>query len=51
MKIDGGCHCGNITYTAEVDPRRWAYAIAPIAKHCPGRRFALVFLRLKDTFT
>jgi len=19
MKIDGGCHCGNITYTAEVD--------------------------------
>jgi hypothetical protein len=20
MKIDGGCHCGNITYTAEIDP-------------------------------
>ncbi len=20
MKIDGGCHCGKITYTAEVDP-------------------------------
>ncbi|MEE9481004.1 MAG: GFA family protein [Kiloniellales bacterium] len=20
MKIDGGCHCGNITYEAEVDP-------------------------------
>ena len=20
MKIDGGCHCGNITYRAEVDP-------------------------------
>jgi hypothetical protein len=20
MKIDGACHCGNITYTAEVDP-------------------------------
>ena len=20
MKIDGACHCGNITYTAEIDP-------------------------------
>ncbi|MGZ8444356.1 MAG: GFA family protein [Candidatus Binatia bacterium] len=20
MKIDGGCHCGNITYSAEIDP-------------------------------
>lgn len=20
MKIDGGCHCGNLTYEAEVDP-------------------------------
>ena len=20
MKIEGGCHCGNITYRAEVDP-------------------------------
>ena len=20
MKIDGGCHCGNITYEAEIDP-------------------------------
>ena len=20
MHIDGGCHCGNITYEAEVDP-------------------------------
>ena len=20
MKIDGGCHCGDITYEAEIDP-------------------------------
>ncbi len=20
MKIDGGCHCGGITYEAEIDP-------------------------------
>jgi hypothetical protein len=20
MRIDGGCHCGNITYEAEIDP-------------------------------
>ena len=22
MKIDGGCHCGKITYTAEIDPEQ-----------------------------
>jgi hypothetical protein len=22
MKIDGGCHCGNITYEAEIDPEK-----------------------------
>ncbi len=22
MKIDGTCHCGNITYTAEIDPEQ-----------------------------
>ena len=22
MKIDGGCHCGRLTYTAEIDPGR-----------------------------
>jgi hypothetical protein len=22
MKIDGGCHCGNITFTAEIDPEK-----------------------------
>ena len=24
MKIDGGCHCGNITYEAEIDPDKMA---------------------------
>ena len=24
MKIDGGCHCGNITYEAEIDPENVA---------------------------
>jgi hypothetical protein len=24
MKIDGGCHCGNITYEAEIDPEKVA---------------------------
>ena len=22
MKIDGGCHCGDITYEAEIDPEK-----------------------------
>ena len=24
MKIDGGCHCGHVTYEAEIDPERVA---------------------------
>ena len=28
MKIDGGCHCGYITYEAEADPERPPSAIA-----------------------
>jgi len=28
MKIDGGCHCGYITYEAEADPQR------PFICHC-----------------
>ena len=25
MKIDGGCHCGYITYEAEADPQKPLY--------------------------
>ena len=39
MKIDGGCHCGKITYTAEVDPEKVAFAIAPIVRLYRGARF------------
>jgi len=31
MKIDGGCHCGKITYEAEIDPE-WVEDLSPIAK-------------------
>lgn len=33
MKIDGGCHCGAITYEAEVDPEKTSIAIVPIASN------------------
>ena len=40
MKIDGGCHCGYITYEAEADPERPPSAIARTASVSPDRRFA-----------
>jgi hypothetical protein len=33
VKIDGSCHCGKISYEAEVDPKRSAFVIAPIASN------------------
>ena len=32
MKIEGACHCGYITYVAEIDPDKSGYAIVRIAK-------------------
>ena len=40
MKIDGGCHCGYITYEAEADPEKPSSAIARTASISPDRRFA-----------
>ena len=40
MKIDGACHCGFITFEAEVDPEKVASAIAPIARRSPARPIA-----------
>lgn len=33
MKIDGGCHCGAITYEAEVDPEKTSICHARTASN------------------
>ena len=39
MHIDGGCHCGNITYEADIDPE--AVSICHCADcQAPGLRIA-----------
>ena len=35
MKIDGACHCGLITYEADIDPEQVVDEQSPaIASHC-----------------
>ena len=33
MKVTGGCHCGHITYEAEVDPGTIGSVTAPTARN------------------
>jgi len=40
MKIDGHCHCGRITFEAEVDPDAITIATAPTARPSLARPFA-----------
>jgi hypothetical protein len=40
MKIDGGCHCGYITYEAEADPEKTTICHCTDASISPDQRFA-----------
>ena len=51
MKIDGGCHCGNITYSAEIDPENVGMCHCTFAKLYRGKLFAPVCAQLKTRFT
>lgn len=42
MKIDGGCHCGNITYEAEVDPNTVAICHCTDCQTLSGSAFRVV---------
>ena len=44
MKIDGGCHCGYITYEAEADPQK------PFICHCTDLPGAFRF-RVPDRYS
>ncbi|MBC8242071.1 MAG: GFA family protein [Alphaproteobacteria bacterium] len=51
MKIDGGCHCGNITYEAEVDPEKAAICHCTDCQSMSGSAFRTVVLSFEDAFT
>ena len=45
MKIDGGCHCGNITYSAEIDPETVGVCHCTDCQTLTGPPFAPVYAR------
>ena len=51
MNIDGGCHCGNITYEAEVDPEKVAICHCTDCQSLSGTAFRTVVISLVDAFT
>ena len=50
MKIDGGCHCGNITYTAEIDPENVGICHCTDCQTFSGSAFRTSVRATKDTF-
>src|SRR5262249_54464753 len=50
MKIDGGCHCGDITYEAEIDPERTSICHCTDCQTLSGSAFRLSVRALENTF-
>jgi hypothetical protein len=50
MKIDGGCHCGQITYEAEIDPARVAACHCTDCQTLSGAPFRVVAFTLPGGF-
>lgn len=51
MKIDGGCHCGYITYEAEVDPAKAMICHCTDCQTLSGSAFRSVVFTREDSFT
>jgi hypothetical protein len=51
MKIDGGCHCGAITYEAEIDPENVVICHCTDCQTLSGSTFRTVALTRQGTFT
>jgi hypothetical protein len=49
-KIDGGCHCGYITYEAEADPEKTTICHCTDCQHLSGSAFRTVVRVAGDTF-
>jgi len=50
MKVDGACHCGNITYEAEVDPAKVVICHCTDCQTLSGSAFRTVVLTKEGTF-
>ena len=50
MKIDGGCHCGKITYTAEVDPDKVGICHCTDCQTLSGTAFRVSVPAAKEAF-
>lgn len=50
MKLDGGCHCGSITYEAVVDPERVGICHCTDCQALSGSAFRTFVFAPKDTF-
>jgi hypothetical protein len=50
MKIDGGCHCGYITYEAAADPEKTTICHCTDCQHLSGSAFRTVVRVAGDTF-
>jgi hypothetical protein len=50
MRIDGRCHCGYITYEAEVDPAKVMICHCTDCQTLSGSAFRTVALTREDTF-
>lgn len=51
MKVDGGCHCGAITYEAEIDPAKVVICHCTDCQTLSGSAFRTVALTYEDAFT
>ena len=50
MKIDGGCHCGHVTYQAEVDPENVVICHCTDCQTLSGSAFRTVVFTREGTF-
>ena len=51
MKIDGGCHCGHITYEAEIDPEKVLICNCEDCQRLSGSAFRSVAFSKENAFT
>ncbi len=50
MKIDGGCHCGHITYRAEIDPEKVLVCHCTDCQTLSGSAYRSVVITVEDGF-